>query len=196
MSKANYDVYQRLLQLNGLKTADVCAATGLNSSTISHWKSGLYAPKNDKISKIAEFFDIPPWAFFGDVDDLESYLDQGRGAPLHDVSAGQGRMDSQYETYKEEGQLAKVIGDSMSPILLDGDVVRFVEDSDVGPNDIALVRIDGESLMAKFVEWTDDGMWIRAANTSVFADRFYTAKEIATIPVQVVGKAVEVRRKL
>ena len=48
----------------------------------------------------------------------------------------------------------------------------------------------------KHVEWTGEGLWVRAENKEVFEDRFYSVKDIATIPVQVVGKAVEVRRSL
>lgn len=192
MESAKYEVYEELLRLTGHRTADVCRATGLNSSMFSHWKNGAYTPKNDKLKVIADFFEVSPWVFWADVDEVHTYIRQ------NEVAAGPGRINDSYgsEAAGDSGQLAKVVGDSMYPSLHDGDVVRFVEAVDVEPKDFALVRINGDELTVKHVEWSADGLWVRAENKDVFQDRFYTVREISTIPVQIVGKAVELRRNL
>lgn len=187
--------YHELLGRAGISTAQVSRDTGIPYNTLNDWRK----QKTKKISienltKLADYFGVPISFFSGDEE-----LSEDQAATLrqvHEVSAGPGIIDNFLENYDNEGQLARVVGDSMCPSLHDGDIVRFVEAADITPNDFALVRIDGEALTVKHIEWTGDGLWVRAENKSVFQDRFYTVKEIATIPVQIAGKAIEVRRKL
>ena len=139
----------------------------------------------------------------GDVEPLghlEVQLDStalpGPSEDVLQVEVDLGSVERAVSLVDDVGELARVCGDSMYPTLHDGDIVRFIEAVEVSPSDYALVRIDGEALTVKHVEWTETGMWIRGENKDAFEDRFYTAKEIATIPIQIVGKAVEIRRAL
>lgn len=85
----------------------------------------------------------------------------------------------------------------MLPTLKDGDYVHIVEIPDVTPQDYAVLRINGDEMTIKHVEFTEDGMWVRGENKEVFEDKFYTIKDIVLLPIQVVGKADEIiQRKL
>lgn len=53
-----YEIYQKLLDMNGLKSADVARATGISNMTFSDWKKGKSTPKMDKIEKIAKYFGV------------------------------------------------------------------------------------------------------------------------------------------
>ena len=53
-----YEIYQKLLDMNGLKSADVARATGISNMTFSDWKNGKSTPKMDKIEKIAKYFGV------------------------------------------------------------------------------------------------------------------------------------------
>ena len=53
-----YEVYLKLLKENGVKTSDVCKSTGIVASTFSDWKKGKSAPKQDKLKKIADYFNV------------------------------------------------------------------------------------------------------------------------------------------
>lgn len=197
----NVKVYVDLRDSKGLTDYRVSKLTGVAQQTLSSWQKQDYFPKRDKIGKIANFFEVPIEVFYrpDDVEEITQQVMNEVETQMFEVSAGQGRINDGYgEPMKAcDGQTAKVVGDSMYPVLLDGDIVRFIESTDVTPSDLALVRIDGEAVTVKYVEWTDDGMWVRAENKDVFEDKFFTVKEIATIPVQIVGKAVEiVSRKL
>lgn len=44
-----YEIYQKLLDMNGVKSADVARATGISNMTFSDWKKGKSTPKMDKI---------------------------------------------------------------------------------------------------------------------------------------------------
>ena len=53
-----YEIYCKIRDAQGLKDADVVKATGITKSTFSDWKSGRSNPKNDKLSKIADFLGV------------------------------------------------------------------------------------------------------------------------------------------
>lgn len=53
-----YEIYQKLLDMNGVKSADVARATGISNMTFSDWKKGKSTPKIDKIEKIAKYFGV------------------------------------------------------------------------------------------------------------------------------------------
>lgn len=53
-----YEIYCKLRDSKGLKDSDVVKATGITKSTFSDWKSGRSNPKDDKLCKIADFFNV------------------------------------------------------------------------------------------------------------------------------------------
>lgn len=209
MSKPNYDVFAELLRRNFVKAADVCKATGIDSSTITNWKKGRYAPKNDKVELIAEYFGVPVWAFWGDVDSIDDYMmpdflvrtgdntdpiliEQHR---TYDVAAGQGRINEEYEEPNADGEYStvRICGDSMLPTLRDGDIVRVHHiTDDIKPSDFAIVKINGNESTCKHIEVTTEGIWLRAENKDVFEDKFYSIHEVLTLPVSIIGIAEEI----
>lgn len=54
-----YENFARLCEMSGTKPAQVSRATGISTATLSSWKKGLYTPKNDKLQKIADYFQVP-----------------------------------------------------------------------------------------------------------------------------------------
>lgn len=53
-----YEIYCKLRDGRGLKDADVARGTGITKSTFSDWKTGRSSPKDEKLSKIADFFSV------------------------------------------------------------------------------------------------------------------------------------------
>lgn len=53
-----YQKYQDIRNARDLNDHQVAVATGLNPSLFYDWKAGRYAPKLDKISKLAAFFEV------------------------------------------------------------------------------------------------------------------------------------------
>lgn len=61
---------------------------------------------------------------------------------------------------------------------------------------IAIVLVNGNEATAKRVKKQEDGITLIATNTSVYEPHFYSNKEIQSLPVKILGKVVELRRKL
>lgn len=53
-----YEIFEKLLKEKGVKTSDVCKATGLKAPTFSDWKKGKSSPNVDKLILIAEYFGV------------------------------------------------------------------------------------------------------------------------------------------
>lgn len=53
-----YEIYCKLRDKRGVKDADVVKETGITKSTFSDWKNGRSKPKNDKLQKIADYFEV------------------------------------------------------------------------------------------------------------------------------------------
>lgn len=53
-----YEIYEKLLNQKGVKTSDVCRATGISPTVFTEWKKGKSTPKSDKRTKIANFFGV------------------------------------------------------------------------------------------------------------------------------------------
>ena len=90
----------------------------------------------------------------------------------------------------------KIHGRSMEPRMLDGDVVIVKRQDDVESGDIAIILVNGNESTVKRVKTQTDGITLIATNTSVYEPHFYSNKEIKKLPVQILGKAVELRGKL
>jgi len=53
-----YEIFSDLLQANGVTPYKVSKATGVSQSTLSDWKRGISTPKQDKLQKIAGYFNV------------------------------------------------------------------------------------------------------------------------------------------
>lgn len=89
----------------------------------------------------------------------------------------------------------QVKGDSMLPTLKNGDVVIVKRQPTVDSGDIAIVLVNGNEATVKEVKESPGGITLIGHNVAVYTPQFYSNEEIKSLPVQVLGKVVEMRRK-
>ncbi len=53
-----YEIYEQLLQQNGITSYKVSKDTGIAQSVFSSWKTGVSTPKQDKLKIIADYFGV------------------------------------------------------------------------------------------------------------------------------------------
>lgn len=53
-----YEIFEQLCEKSGVTPYRVCKETGITTATISNWKAGRYTPKQDKLQKIADYFNV------------------------------------------------------------------------------------------------------------------------------------------
>lgn len=89
----------------------------------------------------------------------------------------------------------QVKGDSMEPTLRDGDVVIVKKQPTVDSGDIAIVLVNGNDATVKEIKESPSGITLIGHNVAVYTPKFYSNREIEELPIQIIGKVVEMRRK-
>lgn len=140
--------------------------------------------------------------------DVESLTSDGarkkiRTAPVYEAAAGEGRINDSYpsDTYEinlaDDEFLFKVVGRSMEPTLLDGDLVVVSAQNAVDyKRQIALVKINGDEATLKRVQYKKDGILLIADNVNVYEPHFFSAEEVNDLPVRIEGIVRKVIREL
>lgn len=88
----------------------------------------------------------------------------------------------------------QIKGDSMEPEMREGDIaiVRKQETAETG--DIAIVLVNGDDATVKKVRILDEGIMLIPFNAK-YTPWAYTAEECESLPVRIIGKVIECRRK-
>lgn len=89
----------------------------------------------------------------------------------------------------------KVRGNSMEPTLKDGDVVIVKKQPTVDSGDIAIVLVNSDDATIKEIKESPAGITLIGHNAAVYTPQFYSNHDIETLPIQIIGKVVEMRRK-
>lgn len=53
-----YEIFEQLMKAHGCTAYKVSVETGIAQSTLSDWKKGKSTPKQDKMQKIADYFNV------------------------------------------------------------------------------------------------------------------------------------------
>ncbi|WOO36050.1 helix-turn-helix transcriptional regulator [Anaerocolumna sp. AGMB13020] len=53
-----YDIFEKLLNQNGITAYKVSKDTGISTATLTQWKNGTSMPKQDKMQIIANYFGV------------------------------------------------------------------------------------------------------------------------------------------
>lgn len=88
----------------------------------------------------------------------------------------------------------KVKSDSMSPIIMEGDILIVKQQSTAESGDIVIAKVNGDDACCKKLIRRPDGIVLQSFNP-LYEPRFFTNDEINDKHVQIVGKCVENRHK-
>ena len=202
---------KQAMELRNKKQVDLVRMTGIGKASICTYLSGAYEPKQANAYKLASALNVNPAWLMGQDVPMEAGASPALPHPdllpvrkkrvrmLGSIAAGQPiYADEDRESYVTvDGNMEcdfalRVIGDSMSPRLLDGDIVFFREESDVSDGQIAAVIIDDTATL-KHVYHLPNGIQLVSDNPKyppmIFDDRNSTY-------VRILGRAVGYYRGL
>lgn len=180
----------------------------IQKAAISKYENGRAEPSTEVLKKMSSLFGVSIDYLLGNSPDTDLDPDSGRGVRipvLGRVVAGI-PLDAIEEVidYEEIPKsmaatgdyfALQVKGDSMLPTLKDGDVVIVKKQPTVNSGDIAIILVNGNEATVKEVKESPAGITLIGHNVAVYTPQFYTNEEIKSLPVQVLGKVVEMRRK-
>lgn len=200
---------KRARELKGLTQDELAKRMGYKSrSTIARIENGDNDVSQSKLKKFADILDVSI-DFLLDDGNKKLQIPHARGVRipiLGRVVAGIPlEAITDIEGYEEitpkmaslgEYFALKIKGHSMEPQILDGDIVICKCQSDVESGNIAIILVNGDEATCKQVKKSPEGVTLIGFNPVVYPPHFYSNKEIETLPVNVIGKVVELRRSL
>lgn len=195
-----------MMQRENINQVELSRIIGVSESTVGKWILCKSMPRMGIIQKLADHFHVGKSYFLEEAPKDSSPTGRGVRIPvLGRVVAGipieavEEILD--YEEITPElaatGEFfaLQVRGSSMEPTLRDGDVVIVKKQPTVDSGDIAIVLVNGNDATVKEIKESPAGITLIGHNVAVYTPHFYSNHDIESLPIQIIGKVVEMRRK-
>lgn len=205
------DTFQNRLKIameaNNIKQVDLVEKTKLDKTLINKYLAGVTNARQRKLTILADALNVNEvWLMGYDVpmertpnelkDSLsleELYKDKvpllGTVKAGYDYLANENVLEYVPISIKKEDNnyyALKIKGDSMETVMSEGDIVIIHKQEDFESGKICVILINGDEATVKKVYKLDDGIELVALNPS-YPSRKFTAEDIKTIPVQIIG---------
>ena len=194
---------QRLMDERGKTRNDLSYETGIKYPTICEWLNKRKYPRIDKIQLLADYFNVGKT----DLIDKRNSITPSKGIRipvLGSVPAGipleaiEDIVDYEEipEAMAHRGEYfgLRVNGESMVPVFNNGDTVIIQKQDSADTGDYVVAMINGGEATLKRLKRSEEGIMLIPQNPEFFPAT-YTNEQILDLPVRIIGKVVELRRK-
>lgn len=186
----------------GLKQEELANKMSVSPSSIGMYETNKREPNNELILKLSNFFGVSTDYLLGKSDNRNNNITKipilGTVKAGYDWLAEENIID--YITLKEnipnvnEYYALRITGDSMLPLLAEGDLVIVHDQDNVESGQTAVVLINGEEATVKKVVKTNEGIELHAMNPYYPVKKF-TFEDMQKIPVKIIGRVKEAKIK-
>lgn len=195
----------------GMSQAELGRIIGVAQNTVSAWEKCVREPDNDTLRKLADYFGVTVDCILGReegelvppmmdraVVDVNVYGRIPAGVPVEAIEEiiDTEQIPAAMLAGGHEYFALSVRGDSMYPVYLDGDIVIIKKQETCETGDDCVVYINGYDATLKRVKLYEDGSVELCPLNTNYAPRRYSAEEASSLPVQIGGVVVELRRKI
>ncbi|MGM9652744.1 MAG: LexA family protein [Eubacteriales bacterium] len=199
--------YRQARSRLGYSQQQLADILGVSRSTVAMWESGKSRPDLNMLRRLAAALHTTVSELLGEEQTemphgvrIPVFGSVAAGIPIEAVE----NYDSEDPDDWEEipAQLARsaqyialrLKGDSMEPRMRSGDVVIVRLQDTIESDDIAIVRVNGDEATCKKIRITENGLFLISLNPA-YEPMFFTREDVARLPVQIIGKVVELRAK-
>ena len=194
------NIIRELRKQKGLSQSELAALCNVHQTAVSQWENGRTSPDNESLKILAGVLGVSVGTLIGGEDIgstvLVPVLGYVRaGIPMEavedilDYEEISADMASRGEYFG-----LKIKGDSMFPLFQAGDTVIIRRQPDAENGEIAVVLVNGNDATVKKLIKKDTSIVLVSEN-SAYEPMIFSKEEIETLPVTIVGKVVELRRK-
>lgn len=182
---------------------ELCNTLGFKMPTFSDWVNAKTYPRIDKIEMMANYFGISK----ADLVEERSTVSCAKGVKINvlgRVAAGIpiNAIEDIIDTEEITEEMARtgeffglqIKGDSMLPDLHNGDIVIVRQQDDAENGDTVIATVNGNDAVCKRLRKYSDGILL-LSNNSNYEPMEFSNKDIIDMPVKILGKVVELRRK-
>lgn len=195
---------------HGYSQEELAEKLGYKSyTTITKWESGVSEPTLKKASEIASFFNLSVNDLcYSDLTSINSSSVKkphgvvvnvlGRVAAGIPIEAIENIIDTEEitEDLARTGKFfgLRIQGDSMEPDIHNGDTVIVRQQDDAENDEVVIALVNGNDGVCKRLKKYKDSIALVSLNAK-YEPMYFTAQEVETMPVRIIGKVVELRRK-
>lgn len=217
-----YENFQKLCEERGVKPGTVSKATKVSTATLTAWKQNKYTPKQDKLQKIADYFQVPLSVITGSNESASLTINTdarevklftgttglrvsfqipvlGRVAAGIPIEAVEDVIDYEEitEAMARDGEYfaLKIKGDSMEPRMKDGDVVIVRKQNNADDGDIVIATVNGDDATCKVLKKYENGDVALLSLNPSYQPFYFSKQEVKDTPIQIWGKVKELRAK-
>ena len=188
-----------------MKQTDLAKQLKVGQNTVSNWETGRTEPDSALLQKMSTIFNASIDYILGhsplrhttpaSVARIPVLGDVAAGIPIEAVQdiVDYEEIDAAMAATGEFFGL-RLKGNSMEPRMREGDVVIVRKQSDAETGDTAVVMVNGDSATVKKIKKGPSGITL-IPNNPAYDPVFYSNDEIASLPVRILGKVVELRAK-
>ncbi len=202
---------QKAMNIRNIKATELSEKAQIPKSAISQYLSGLYEAKQKSIFKLANVLNVSEgWLMGLDVPMERNIKTDELGNPvvtiplLGVVKAGydylaqenwKGTVDVDKKLAEGNELFAlEVKGDSMSPVLIENDIVIVKKQNDFENGDIVVAIINGDEATIKKGKKSDAGILLQPFNQN-YEPLLFTYDEMESIPVKIIGIVKQLKRE-
>lgn len=200
-----------IMQDNNINQVELSKILNVSESTVGKWVLCKAMPRMGVIQKLSDYFNVGKSYF---LEDDMATIQKIKTTPAQDkavripvlgyvvagvpISAVQDILG--YEEISKDLSLTgeffalRIKGDSMEPTFTEGDIIIVRQQPDVESNEIAVILVNGDEGTVKRIKKDDHGIVLIGDNALAFSPKFYSNDEIASLPIKIIGKVVELRR--
>lgn len=200
-NKEVVEIVKQLTKEQNMSMSELARRVGIAKSAISRYFNGTRELPLNRIEDFARALHTTSHILLG----VEPETQKGIKIPvLGTVPAGipmsaiEDIIDYEEipKSWENQGEFfgLKIKGDSMYPTLENGDVVIVKKQSTADNGDTVIVMVNGDDATCKRYERSETGIML-IPNNSAYNPVFYTNEEIEALPLTIIGKVVELRRK-
>ena len=197
----------KAISLRNIKPIELAEKTGIDKSKISSYMSGRYKAKQDGVYLLAQALNVSEvWLMGYDVP-MESIpiknIEKIKIPVLGTVKAGYDYLAQEniigYESIDnvsdpENYYALQVTGNSMEPLFFFFYIAIVHKQDNFDSGNTCIILVNGEEATVKKVVRMDDGIDLIAMNP-YYPVRHFSKNEMNEIPVKIIGKVVEARKR-
>ncbi len=197
-----YDRFMELCAGKGITPGRAASQIGFNRASVNVWKKSGKPPKQELLVKIASFFDVSTDYLLGleeaDPRAAEAIPVLGRvqaGVPVSAVEDVIG-YEELGPSMADRGELfaLRIKGSSMEPRFREGDTVIIRKQSTADTGDIVVALVGRSDATIKKLRRMNDGIMLQPLNPD-FEPMFFSNEDIDALPVQILGRVIELRAR-
>lgn len=187
-----------LMEINSTSVSELARFVGVSRQAVLGWKNGSI-PTKDKIMKIAEYYN-KSIGYFGFEEDEDIHDGEipvvgsiQAGYPVESFGDASEYIRPSFGWITNDMFALRVIGDSMLPLVMDGDIIILDKNTERANGKICAVTVDNESTLKK-VKKDSKGITLIPINP-MFRELHYDPKQCEEMNIHIDGVLVEMVRR-